>query len=151
MTTSPPDPRLLTDLRAAADRLIAGTPLRSGGKLTIVDLAAEAAIKRWILTHKHPELREQYQAEFKNLGQVSAPVQAALSKAADLEEGLAQLRAGKRELKDRVEAYAVLIRDLTERLDAVQRERDDALGELDRIRSGVVVLAERRRGTQRDA
>ncbi|MEU7743375.1 hypothetical protein [Nonomuraea sp. NPDC049158] len=58
---------------------------------------------------------------------------------------------GKRELKDRVEAYAVLIRDLTERLDAVQRERDDALGELDRIRSGVVVLAERRRGTQRDA
>ena len=35
------------------DRLLAGTPLHSDGKLTIVSLAAEADVRRHVLTHAH--------------------------------------------------------------------------------------------------
>ena len=37
-------------IRDAMDRLLAGTPIRSDGKLTIKSLAAEAGVKRWLLT-----------------------------------------------------------------------------------------------------
>ena len=52
-------------IQAAADRLLAGTPLRSTGELTVVQLAAEASVKRWLLTHKHRDLTEQFQARAK--------------------------------------------------------------------------------------
>ncbi|WP_426368613.1 hypothetical protein [Streptomyces sp. E-08] len=56
MVTAEQDPpqELCLKLRAAADRLLAGTPLHSSGKLTILDLAEEAQVKRWLLTHKYP-------------------------------------------------------------------------------------------------
>jgi hypothetical protein len=44
-------------IRAAIDRLLAGTPLRSNGSLTIVALAGEANVKRHLLTHRHTDLR----------------------------------------------------------------------------------------------
>jgi hypothetical protein len=34
------------EIEAAMNRLLDGTPLRSGGKLTVVSLAAEASVKR---------------------------------------------------------------------------------------------------------
>ena len=43
-------------IRDAMDRLLAGTPIRSDGKLTVKSLATEADVKRWILTHKHTDL-----------------------------------------------------------------------------------------------
>lgn len=49
-------------IRAAMDRLIAGTPLRSNGKLTILALAAEAGLKRHTLTHKHTDLQDLFRA-----------------------------------------------------------------------------------------
>ncbi|MBA0049612.1 hypothetical protein E0L36_01415 [Streptomyces sp. AJS327] len=33
--------------------LLAGIPLHFSGKLSILDLAEEAQIKRWLLTHKY--------------------------------------------------------------------------------------------------
>jgi hypothetical protein len=50
-------------IRAAMDRLLAGTPLRSDGALTIVALAAEAGIERHILTHRHTDLKEEFMHE----------------------------------------------------------------------------------------
>lgn len=47
MTTDP----TRNQIRAAMDRLLAGTPLRSDGALTVVALAAEAGIKG---RHSHP-------------------------------------------------------------------------------------------------
>lgn len=139
----------MAELRAAADRLIAGTPLRSPGKLTISDLAAEAGIKRWILTHRHPELMRSYQTEFKNLGRVPAPVQAALDKITKLELDLAKIRADKKHLKNLVDTYAALIQELIDELDQARSQRDAALLELDRSRDGVQVLTDHRR-TRRD-
>ncbi len=41
-------------------RLLTGTGYRSTGALSIVQLAAEAGVKRWLLTHKHPDLAEEF-------------------------------------------------------------------------------------------
>jgi hypothetical protein len=38
---------------AATDRLLAGTPLRSTGRLSVSQLAVEADVGRWHLTHQH--------------------------------------------------------------------------------------------------
>jgi hypothetical protein len=50
------------NIRAATDRPLAGTPLRSDGALTTVSLAAEAGIKRHLLTHRHTDLKEEFYA-----------------------------------------------------------------------------------------
>lgn len=51
-------------IEAAIDRLLAGMPLRSDGKLTIVSLAIEAGLKRHVLTPLGalPALRRQPQS-----------------------------------------------------------------------------------------
>ena len=40
----------------AADRLLAGTPKRSTGNLSVVQLAIEANVKCWVVTQKHTDL-----------------------------------------------------------------------------------------------
>ena len=42
-------------IREAMGRLLDGNPIRSDGKLTIISLADEADVKRWILTHRHQD------------------------------------------------------------------------------------------------
>lgn len=49
-------------IRDAMDRLIAGTALHSDGKLTIKSLADEAQVKRWVLTHRHTDLQDEFRA-----------------------------------------------------------------------------------------
>jgi hypothetical protein len=44
------------------DRLLNGRPRHSDGKLTIKALAEEAQLKRWILTHKHIDLQDEFRA-----------------------------------------------------------------------------------------
>ncbi|RLK09505.1 hypothetical protein DER29_6009 [Micromonospora sp. M71_S20] len=52
-------------IEAAIERLLAGAPLRSNGDLTVIQLALEADVKRWKLTHREQlektnrELREE--------------------------------------------------------------------------------------------
>ena len=52
---------------AAADRLLAGTPLRSTGRLSVSQLAVEAGVGRWHLTHQHLDLKEEFQSRVKNV------------------------------------------------------------------------------------
>jgi hypothetical protein len=107
-------------LRAAADRLIAGAPRRSSGKLTIVDLAAEAGIKRWILTHRHPELMRQYQDEFQALLHTPPALQRARDENTRLAQELAEARRRNRDLDETVKTYATLINELTDQLAAAR-------------------------------
>ena len=81
MTSADPDPQRAA-IQAAADRLLAGTPLRSTGELTVVQLAAEAGMKRWLLTHKHRDLAEQFQARAKAVDG-DPPVQGAAGEVRD--------------------------------------------------------------------
>jgi hypothetical protein len=49
------------EILAAADRLLAGTPTRSTGNLSIVQLAVEANAKYWVVAQKHTDLRDHFQ------------------------------------------------------------------------------------------
>ncbi|MFG2500874.1 hypothetical protein ACGFSB_22010 [Streptomyces sp. NPDC048441] len=55
-----------TAVRAAADRLLAGTPLRStSGKLTGTELITESGLRRDVVYGDHKELVEEFQARVK--------------------------------------------------------------------------------------
>lgn len=60
--TGQPDENVRRVIRDAMDRLIAGKPLHSDGKLTIKSLAEEARVKRWLLTHRHTDLKDEFRA-----------------------------------------------------------------------------------------
>ena len=53
-------------IRDAMDRLIVGKPLHSDGKLTVKSLAEEARVKRWLLTHRHTDLQDEFRARIAN-------------------------------------------------------------------------------------
>lgn len=56
------------NIRAAMDRILAGTPQHSTGALTIVALAQEARVPRNALTQRHPDLRNEFYAHVKKRG-----------------------------------------------------------------------------------
>lgn len=56
-------------IRAAMDRILAGTPQHSNGALTIVALAQEAQVPRNALTQRHPDLKNDFYAKVKERGQ----------------------------------------------------------------------------------
>ncbi|MFF1798035.1 hypothetical protein ACFVXQ_28135 [Kitasatospora sp. NPDC058263] len=115
-------------IRADADRLLDGIPLRSTGELTVVQLAAEAGIKRWLLTHKHRDLAEQFQSRSRLLAGDPPPIAALKKKIGDLEDANAELREADAERQALTEFYAHLINELSVELDRVTAERDDLLG-----------------------
>ncbi|MDF3294439.1 hypothetical protein [Streptomyces silvisoli] len=45
------------------NRLFAGNQQRSNGRLNITQLAIEADVKRWHLTHQHQDLKDTFQSE----------------------------------------------------------------------------------------
>ncbi|MGI8677634.1 MAG: hypothetical protein ACR2LX_02885 [Jatrophihabitans sp.] len=114
--TTPPA-ALCAALRDAADRLIAGTPVRSDGKLTIKSLAEEAGVKRWLLVNKYPrQLKDRYDAEFRQYDKKSEPSRQAEEKINVLRCQLAEARAETRRLTAVNKTYARIIDQLaTER------------------------------------
>lgn len=80
-------------LRDAMDRLIAGTPLHSDGKLTIKSLAAEAQLKRWILTHKHVDLQSEFRARVAQQGRLPQAVLRVAAENAELRDRISTLTA----------------------------------------------------------
>lgn len=66
MTTDRTDDDARRAIRDAMDRIIAGKPLHSDGKLTIKSLAEEARVKRWLLTHRHTDLQDEFRARIAN-------------------------------------------------------------------------------------
>jgi hypothetical protein len=115
-------------IQAAADRLLAGTPLRSTGELTIVQLAAEAGVKRWLLTHKHRDLAEQFQARVRAAGGDPPPVADLKAQISQLTEDNARLRADNAEHKAVTTYYAQIINELSAELEQVTADRDQLLG-----------------------
>ena len=56
------------------DRLLRGEPLHSDGKLTIKSLADEAQVKRWVLTHKHTDLQDEFRTRIAQIDTTSGPI-----------------------------------------------------------------------------
>lgn len=106
-TPSEQDPQRIAIL-AAADRLLAGTPSRSTGRLSVVQLAIEANVKYWIVAQKHPDLRTHFQklaAENQNMATDSTTQ-------TDLRTETDRLRRHCRDVEALLELYATVINEL---------------------------------------
>lgn len=66
MTTDRTDEDVRRAIRDAIERLIDGKALHSDGKLTVKSLAEEARVKRWLLTHRHTDLQDEFRARIAN-------------------------------------------------------------------------------------
>ncbi|GAY15851.1 hypothetical protein [Mycobacterium sp. shizuoka-1] len=64
--TDQADTHVRRAIREAMDRLIGGKALHSDGKLTVKSLAEEARVKRWLLTHRHTDLQDEFRARIAN-------------------------------------------------------------------------------------
>ncbi len=109
------------------NRLLDGTPLRSDGRLTIVSLAAEAGVKRHVLTHRHTDLKDRFYARVKAQHSVPAS-EAALREQNDaLRRKLDDLRAERNEYKQAADALARALNVLTIENDELRRKADRAV------------------------
>ncbi len=87
-------------IRDAMERLLEGKPIRSDGKLTVKSLAAEAGVKRWVLTHQYTDLQQEFRDRCDLQGDKPANQKVLIEK---LEE-----------LKEQVRRYKVRVADLAE-------------------------------------
>ncbi|WP_433892643.1 hypothetical protein [Streptomyces sp. CA-111067] len=79
-------------LRAAAGRLLAGTPLRSvSGKLTASELLRESGLRRDVAYGDHKDLVEEFQARAKAQSATPAAMQALADRYAEAKEKLAAI------------------------------------------------------------
>lgn len=111
-------------------RLFDGTPQRSTGALSMLQLAAEAGVKRWVLTHKHTDLADEFRSRVRAVGPIPSAYTKFEQQAWDVQEANQELRAQNRQLRAQVTAYARIIHDLhtaiangtAPRLSVVQRD-----------------------------
>ncbi|MFF7143022.1 hypothetical protein ACFZB5_17550 [Streptomyces nodosus] len=94
---------------AAMDRLLAGTPLRASGRLSISQLAVEAGVKRWHLTHQHLDLKDLFQARVKAQGDTPEAFSKQLSERDELKKKYDDLRQHCADLEERLRVYAAAI------------------------------------------
>ena len=99
-------------IQTAMQRLLAGTPTRSTGALSVLQLAAEAGIKRWLLTHKHTDLAREFRSRVRALGPIPAAYTKFEQQARDALEANQELRTQNRQLRAQVTAYARIIHEL---------------------------------------
>jgi hypothetical protein len=104
-TASPGDDAVRTAILAAMDRLLAGTPVRSTGRLSISQLALEAGAKRWYLTHQHLDLKTLFQTRVKAAHNTPAAFAKRLSDYDLLKTKHAELLKYTAELEERLAIY----------------------------------------------
>lgn len=112
-------------IRDAMDRLLAGKPIRSDGKLTIKSLAIEAGVKRWRLTHEHKDLQAEFRARKARQGETPEAFKKTAEENEALKERLrgatSQLQQASAELKQ----YARVVQVLTlEKLSLEEQLKD---------------------------
>ncbi|WP_107123149.1 hypothetical protein [Streptomyces caeruleatus] len=115
-----------TAILAAMDRLLAGTPLRSSGRLSVSQLAIEADVKRWHLTHQHLDLKELFQARVKAQDSTPEAFSHKLSEHEQLKKKYADLRQHCADLEERIQVYAAAINLLALENPAVSASDVDA-------------------------
>jgi hypothetical protein len=100
------------DIIAAINRMLAGTPHRSQGRLNVTQLAVEANVKRWHLTHQHIDLKQRFQTEVARAETKQAAALRSADEHADLKRQHAELRQHCRHLESRLEIYATALNQL---------------------------------------
>ncbi|RUP31536.1 MAG: hypothetical protein EKK51_14295 [Mycolicibacterium sp.] len=117
MTTNQADEHVRRTIRDAMDRLIGGKALHSDGKLTIKALAEEARIKRWLLTHRHTDLQDEFRARIDSADTEPPILMALRDERADAEERI-------KKLTSEVTALTATIRQLERIIQALALENE---------------------------
>jgi hypothetical protein len=123
-----------TAIRAAADRLLAGTPLRSAsGKLTVTELITESGLRRDV-AYGHRDLIDDFRARLRAQDSTPAAFQRLASQNAELTEALADAR---KHLATEQATTAILRKALAELSLELQEAQDEltALGNVTRLDS----------------
>ncbi len=111
---------------AAINRLLAGTPKRSTGRLNVSQLAVEADVKRWHLTHQHSDLMGLFQAEVaKHDAKRTTHVREAEAYE-ELKQKHAELQAHSRFLEERLQIYATALNLLSLEHASLSGQKADA-------------------------
>jgi AcrR family transcriptional regulator len=116
MTTVDRSARLASEqrlLREAADRLLAGTPQRSNGSLTIATLAAEAGLPRHRVYEHHADLIAKFKTTTLAGRPISADLQAVRQQLADAHQRIQQLEATQTQLTAKITTLCAVITELT--------------------------------------
>lgn len=100
-------------IHAAMDRLLAGTPLRSDGALTVVSLAVEADVKRHVLTHRHVDLKDEFYARVRAASFVPESERKLREELAETKRRLSEANARIAQLESDREQFARVINVLT--------------------------------------
>lgn len=108
-------------IEAAMDRLLEGIPLHSDGSLTVA-LAAEAGVKRHVLTHKHTDLKDRFYARIKAQQSVPASEIALRDENASLRRKLDNMRTERDEYKQAADALARALNVLTAENDKLRSQ-----------------------------
>ncbi len=101
-------------IRDAMTRLLDGDPIRSDGKLTVKSLAVEAGLKRWYLTHRHTDLRDEFYDRVRAQGTTPAAMTTLYEEIAVLKQAHKQARAELREAIAEKEIHACETRVLAQ-------------------------------------
>ncbi|WP_326612282.1 hypothetical protein OG949_25730 [Streptomyces scopuliridis] len=121
------------NIRAAMDRLLAGIPLRSDGALTVLALAAEADVKRHVLTHRHTDLKDEFYARVRAQGQVPDSERKLREELKKTKERLAELVEENKRQQAEIATFARVVNVLTV-------ENDQLRGRPSRKRTPLVAL-----------
>ena len=105
------------------DRLLTGQPLRTAGALTIVELAQEADVKRHLLTHRHTDLKDEFNARVRAQQHVPPQLAAARDRNDLLQRRLDAALDDNRMLREQVHAPARQLNLLVAEIDTTQRLR----------------------------
>lgn len=99
----------------AMERLFLGKAERSTGALNIVQLAAEAGVKRWVLVNKHTDLRDEFKRRCheKSPASLSHAARQSGSQTEALSKKLVALREENEQLKLLNANYAAVINELS--------------------------------------
>lgn len=114
-------------IQAAAERLLAGTPLRSQtGKLTGSELIVECGLRRDIVYGDHKALVEEFQARARNQSATPEVVRKTAEQNAALKEQLAALKTELAAERERNKALTRVATELSLELQQVREELDSA-------------------------
>jgi hypothetical protein len=100
-------------IQSAMDRLLEGNPLHSTGRLNVSQLAIEAGVPRWRLTHQHVDLKELFQARLRSNDTVPARYRNAATALEALRKTHRELLEHCAELEQRNRLYANVIQLLS--------------------------------------
>lgn len=116
-----------TALRAAADRLLAGTPLRSSsGRLTATELLAEAQLRRDAVYRDHKDLVEEFQARVRTQNSTPSAIQKVIDENVELKGRLTELKVELGKEREVSAALRRIVCELDLELTQAREELNDA-------------------------